>query len=190
MKITKVCCQGCGADLQVDGSVRFVTCNYCHSRLEVVQDASVTHTRLLETVEENTGRIVENLKTIELQNSLERLDREWADRREGFMIAAKNGQRSLPSAAGSLIGGSIAIVFGIVWTTQAFRMGAPFPFPLVGLGFIGFAIFAMVHHGSNAHAFRDADAHYQDRRQAPIRAIEMARNRGTQARQTPVHIPQ
>lgn len=47
MKITKVCCQGCGADLEVDEEIRFVNCNYCGAKLEVVHDATTTHTRLL-----------------------------------------------------------------------------------------------------------------------------------------------
>jgi hypothetical protein len=44
MTVTKVCCQSCGADLQIDESIRYVTCNYCNSVLEVVHGASVTHT--------------------------------------------------------------------------------------------------------------------------------------------------
>ena len=36
MKTRRVCCQGCGANLEVDETIRFVTCNYCDARLEVV----------------------------------------------------------------------------------------------------------------------------------------------------------
>ena len=69
MKITKVCCQGCGADLPVDESIRFGTCNYCHARLEIVHDPTVTHTRLLEDIALNTGRSADRLHVLELQTT-------------------------------------------------------------------------------------------------------------------------
>ncbi|MGL5018396.1 MAG: hypothetical protein ACRDBP_09700, partial [Luteolibacter sp.] len=91
MKVTKVCCQGCGADLQIDESIRYVTCNYCNARLEVVHDPSVTHTRQLDKIERTTDRLADNLKVIELQNDLERLDREWDNQRQGYLVRGKNG---------------------------------------------------------------------------------------------------
>jgi DNA-directed RNA polymerase subunit RPC12/RpoP len=89
-RVMKLCCQGCGADLQVTEEVRFVTCNYCQSKLEIVRDASVTHTRVLEKLERTTERIAGNLKVIELQNDLERLDREWERVRQSLMTRGKD----------------------------------------------------------------------------------------------------
>ena len=175
MKITKVCCQGCGADLQVDESIRFATCNYCHARLEIVHDPTVTHTRLLEDIGRTTERMAGNLRVIELQNDLERLDREWENRRESFMVTGKHGHRSLPSEAGSVIGGVIAIVAGIVWMSFAGGMNAPFPFPLFGLLFIGFAIFSIINGTSKAAGYRSAKNAFTSQRNALIRQIEEAR---------------
>ena len=175
MKITKVCCQGCGADLQVDETVRYVTCNYCHARLEVVHDPSVTHTRLMEKLEKNTERMAENLRVIELQNDLARMDREWEQRRESFMVTGKHGHRSLPSTAGSTIGGVVAVVFGIIWMGAAGSMGAPLPFVLFGVVFVGFAIFNAVRGFSKASAHDSAEAYHQSRRAELMRRIEAAR---------------
>ena len=175
MKITKVCCQGCGADLQVDESIRFATCNYCHARLEIVHDPTVTHSRLLEDIGRTTERMAGNLRVIELQNDLERLDREWEGRRESFMVTGKNGHRSLPSEAGSMIGGGIAVVGGIIWMVFAANMGAPFPFPLFGLLFIGVAIFSMVNGTTEASGYRDAESAFIRQRNDLIRQIEDAR---------------
>src|SRR6478752_3378335 len=102
MNVTKVCCQGCGADLQIDEGLRYVTCNYCHCRLEVVHDATVTHTRQLDKIERTTEQLANNLKVIELQNDLERLDREWDSQRESLLVRNKHGRVSEPSSAGSL----------------------------------------------------------------------------------------
>jgi hypothetical protein len=171
VKITRVCCQGCGANLEVDETIRFVTCNYCQARLEVVHDASTTHTRVLEEIREDTRRMVDNLRVIELQNDLERLDREWESRKQGFMMEGKHGHRHLPTAAGSIAGGMFLIVGGIVWIGFTVKMGAPAFFPLFGLLFIGMAIYKMIEGSSKAAAHGQADDEFNLRRSSLLREI-------------------
>jgi len=173
VKITKVCCQGCGADLQVDESIRFATCNYCHARLEIVHDPTVTHTRLLEDIGRTTEKIAGNLRVIELQNDLERLDREWADHRESFMVTGKNGHRSIPTEAGSMIGGVFAVIVGVVVLIATVNIGGPAP--LFGLAFIGIAVFSMIHGTSKASGYRDAESEFIQQRNDLIRQIDEAR---------------
>ncbi|MCW1885934.1 hypothetical protein OKA04_14440 [Luteolibacter flavescens] len=177
MKVTKVCCQGCGADLQVDESIRFVTCNYCHARLEIVHDSTVTHTRMLEHIGRTTEQMAGNLRVIELQNDLARLDREWALRRESFMVTGENGHRFLPTETGSLLGGGAMVLFGIVWMVLTSWMEAPLPFPLFGLLFIGFAIFGTVSGASKASDYRNAERQVSRQRSALLRQIEGLRKR-------------
>ncbi|CAN5206797.1 hypothetical protein BH23VER1_BH23VER1_30320 [soil metagenome] len=148
-QIVKLACQGCGADLSVNEDIRFVTCKFCGSKLEVVHDRTVSHTRLLEG-------IADDLKLLKLQNELEQLDREWASLREGFMVSGKDGHRSIPNAGASVFGGALAIVFGIVWMAVASSMGAPGIFPLFGLVFIAVAVFGMVSSTRKAGAHRSA----------------------------------
>ena len=177
MKITKVCCQGCGADLDIGEGLRFVTCNHCGSKLEVVHDATVTHTRHLERIERTTQAMAGNLKVIELQNDLERLDREWDAERESLMIRNKDGGTSEPSAAASAFGGMILIVGGIVWMVFTASNGAPGIFPLFGLVIIGFGIYSIANGASKAETFNSAQSIYQQRRSRMIRDIELERNR-------------
>lgn len=177
MKITKVCCQGCGADLEIDESVRFVTCNYCHTRLEVVHDTTVTHTRLLDKIERTTDRMAANMKVLELQNDLERIDREWDMQRETLLVRNQQGHTSKPSAAASMIGGVIAIVFGIFWMSMASRMPAGGIFPLFGLIFIGVAVFSMIRGVSKAAAYRNQQDAYHHRRRQLITLIDRERRR-------------
>ena len=82
---------------------------------------------------------------------------------------------SLPSEAGSFIGGGIAVVFGIIWMGFAAGMGAPFPFPLFGLVFIGFAIFGMINGATKASGYRDAENAFNQQRNDLIRRIGEAR---------------
>ncbi|WP_193214003.1 hypothetical protein [Luteolibacter marinus] len=175
MKITKVCCQGCGADLQVDEDVRYVTCNYCHARLEVVHDPSVTHTRLMEKLEKTTDQMAANLKVIALQNDLERLDREWSGSRENFMMTGRNGSRSVPTRTGSVAGGIIGLVFIVIWIGLAASSGAPGPFVLFGVVIGAFIMVNMVRGTVKATDFEGAESTYRQRRAEIVRELEEAR---------------
>ena len=179
MKITKVCCQGCGADLEIGEEMRFVTCNHCGSRLEVVHDTTVTHTRQLDRIEKSTRQMAGNLKVIELQNDLERLDREWDSERQGLMVRNKDGSASEPGFAGSMIGGGVGILIGLVWMIAVASTGAPGIFPLFGLVFIGVSVFNMVSGSNKAGKFNDSRSLYQQRRNHLIAEIERERADGS-----------
>lgn len=176
MKVTKVCCQGCGADLDIDETIRFVTCNYCHARLEIVHDSTITHTRQLDKIEKTTDELVNKVRVLELQNDLERLDREWDSLRNSLLVRNKQGNASEPSSAGSMIGGVVAIIFGIFWISMASSHGAPGIFPLFGLLFIGVAVFNMVSGTAKAGAFRNQRSDYEYQRRKLIDRIDRERD--------------
>jgi hypothetical protein len=175
MKITKVCCQGCGADLDIDGGIRYLTCNYCGVRLEVVHDATVTHTRQLDRIERSTAKMAGNLKVIELQNDLELLDREWSLEREQLMIRNKDGSASEPGGPGPVVGGVITMVAGVVWIGFTANMGAPVFFPLFGFLFIGIAFFNIITGASKATQYRNSSSVYQGRRARLLAEIQRER---------------
>ena len=172
MQVTKVCCQGCGADLQVDESIRYITCNYCHARLEVVHETTTTHTRQLDKIEKTTDHLANKIKLLELQNDLEQLDREWDTRRETLLVRGKNGHVSEPSAVGSIFGGIVMIVFGIFWTGVTLTHGAPTFFPLFGLLFIGIAIYNMANGSVKAGNYQSEHRAHEIRRMALIKRIQ------------------
>ena len=176
MQITKVCCQGCGADLQVDESIRYITCNYCHARLEVVHDLTTIHTRQLDKIERTTDQLAIKVKVLELQNDLEQLDREWDSRRDSLFVRDKRGNASALSAAGSLIGGMMMVGFGILWIGMAESMGAPAFFPLFGIVFIGIAIYNMVNGTTKAGSYHSEQSAYEVRRQMLLKRIEQEKN--------------
>ncbi|MGE9270871.1 MAG: hypothetical protein ACQKBU_08715 [Verrucomicrobiales bacterium] len=178
MKMTKVCCQGCGADLDVAEDLRFVTCNYCNSRLEIVHDETVTHSKVLDRLEKQTGQMAGDLKVIRLQNDLERLDREWVANSERFMVSNKEGVKSVPSVAGGLVGGVVAIVFGVIWMGFASSMGAPSILPLFGLVFIGFALFSIVNSVTKAQGYSQARSAMEQQRRRLLSQIEQAKRGG------------
>jgi len=114
MKVTKVCCQGCGSPLAVDETIRYATCNHCGSSLEIVHDPSVTHTRILEKLERRTDALAGDLKVIQLQNDLELLDREWDRFREKVCRRDENGKWVEPSDIGVRGAGVLAVIVGAI----------------------------------------------------------------------------
>ena len=174
MNTVSLTCQKCGAPLAVAEGVRLVTCNYCQSQLEIVRDESSTHTQLLENLDRRSAEIVENLGVIKWQNQLEHLDREWMMQRNGLMVRDKEGNLREPNAGAGMVGGVIAVIFGILWTSVAGSMHAPFPFPLFGVVFIGFALFTVISNSGKASAYKSARVDYERRRLELLRHLSDA----------------
>lgn len=172
MNVKKLCCQGCGADLEVDEGIRFVNCNYCGARLEIVHDATTTHSRLLDRIEKRTGEMAGDLKVIRLQNELEQLDREWEQDRSRFLTRDEHGNASEPSPVGAVVGGVLVIGFGIFWMSMASSMHAPGFFPMFGLVFIGVALFGMISSMTKSQGLRSCETDYQRKRARLLSEIE------------------
>ncbi len=180
MKVTRVCCQGCGADLQVDETIRFVTCNYCGAKLEVVHGESVTHTKQLDRIERTTDLLASNLKVIELQNEIERLDREWDRDSEGLMVRDQHGRLQEPKPA-CMIGGClfstvlcliVLAMFGSVLGSSEGSVGMPPALPLLGLVIIVLAVLGVMSRLSKVDKFRAARAAYRTRRAELIAQLD------------------
>ena len=166
-------CIKCGANLRVPPDANLVCCQYCNSELQVVRDGSVLTTRLLESMEEMKGDLGHKLEILRVQNEIERLDREWDLQRHEFMVHGKNGS-SIPSSAGSLIGGLVAAGFGLFWIVSAGSIGAPFPLMLFGGIFIVFAIVGAVKGMDKASRHKSADTQYQERRRSLLSQLREA----------------
>ena len=106
----------------------------------------------------------EHLRTIELQNELARLDREWDMEREQYMSTTKYGKRYVPTEGGSIGGAVFTVVFGGIWTTFAASIGAPGFFLLFGILFMALGVGAGISSFPKADAYRQAHERYQQRR--------------------------
>ncbi|MEO8615474.1 MAG: hypothetical protein ABI600_10060 [Luteolibacter sp.] len=176
MKVTKVCCQGCGADLQIDESIRYVTCNYCHAQLEVVHDASVTHTRQLDKIERTTDQLANNLKVIELQNDLERIDREWDRLRGSLLSRDKYGNVSEPSLTAAIVGSSLCAGIGLFCLVAGAAQGSG------GIAFFGLiplllSIYLFISGTRKASDYQNLQLRYTSHRRKLITRIDHERVR-------------
>lgn len=141
METLSVRCNHCGAPLQVAENTRFVTCQFCHSSLEVKRTESSLFTEEVARIAENTGKMAESLEVIQVQNEIERLDREHPHEQKAA---------SQPPGANA-VGGCVAMValtlftsFGIFFATGSSKMGAPAIFPIFGGGFALIGVIALV----------------------------------------------
>ena len=138
-EIVALSCNHCGAALDVGPQTRFVTCAHCGSRLEIHRSGSAMFTEVLQQLDERTERIAEDVETIKLQNELERLDREWEQRRQNYLTRNKDGSATEPSKAGNVIGVIMCVFamgFAIFWMGMTVKIGAPFPMTLFGIVFL------------------------------------------------------
>ena len=132
MTIIPVLCQRCGAPLEVaDQTVRFVTCAHCNTPLEIVREATQSHSRILEQIQAATEDHGRRLEVIELQNDLERLDRDWMVKQsEEGNVDPKTGTVSHQNTAGCLAVGILMAVGGIGGLIGSF-IQSPFSWTLL-----------------------------------------------------------
>lgn len=166
METVSVRCNHCGAPLQVAEATRFVTCQFCHSSLEVKRTESALFTEEVAKIAEHTGKMAQSLEVIQLQNEIERLDREHAARDSA---SASNG-----SGAAGVIVLVLAILFGGFFAVTSARHGAPWIFPLFGGGFalLGIIRLAAVCTGNARGSGDKAAAAYDQRRGELARRLD------------------
>ncbi len=174
MKITKVCCQGCGADLQIDETIRYVTCNYCNARLEIVHDTTVTHSRQLDKIERTTDHLASKLKVLELQNDIESLDREWEKFREAVLPRGQQGQLREPSAGTAILTGILGIGLGIVLLIAAIA-NREFGWAFMCLPVFAIGIWITRNSGEKADDYQTQRLRYSTARKSLVQRLERAR---------------
>lgn len=176
MKIHPVLCQRCGAPLEVtDQTVRFVTCVYCSTPLEIMREATQSRSRILEPGDAATEDNSRKLNVIELQNELQRLDREWQDR-EGMidgMLRACEERKDLALLAVPLV--VVALIMMVIgfskWDLQTLILAL---IPLLGAAI---AFRGLQKARSDLHVLKDLEVAHQFRRRELVNAIERARTR-------------
>lgn len=181
METLSVRCNHCGAPLQIGEGTRFVTCQFCQSNLEVKRTDSSVFTQEVAKIAENTGRMAESLEVIELQNEIERLDREWAQKEAGYISNGKNGPHR-PSS--SLFGLAFGIFFACVCFGMAVAMsniagsfhGGFSAMGLVPAGMGVFAIVAAVMNMNKGVELERAESAHQARRAELLAKLQQARS--------------
>ncbi len=179
MRVLSLNCNHCGAPLEVPHKTRFLTCAYCSTRLEVHRTGSAAYTETLESIDDRTRKIADDVAALKLHSELEEIDRQWDARRAALLIRDKRGNAHVPTRGGTLIGSFLVAGFGVLWTVMALAItrNSPFPlvgvvFPLFGVLFVVGAIFAGVSALGKAETYQRERAAYDGRRRALLRQLE------------------
>jgi hypothetical protein len=168
METLSVRCNHCGAPLAVGTQTRFVTCQFCHSPLEVKRTDSSIFTEEVARMAGHTEKMAGSLQVIELQNEIERLDREWTSGQAVPPVrrGRPTGSRSPHNAA---FGAAFSVFFAVVCFAMASAMRS------AGAGFfvvvpIGMALFALAGGFLGLIKSRSADVTQRDyqRRRAEL----------------------
>jgi len=175
MELTAVRCNHCGAPLEVGDRTRFVTCKFCSSQLEVKHTGSTAFTEVVYEIADNTRQMASNLKVIELQNDLERLDRDWENNKMQYYVRGKDGSMSRPNRLVGTIVLFLMGAFGVFFAASSAEAGASGIFPLFGIGFVVIAVISAVSMFTKAGGLEEAESSYQQQRASMQRQIDVAR---------------
>ncbi len=176
MKVVSLCCANCGAPLSIKHKVRYVTCNFCDSRLEVHREKDTTYSTIVEAINERTKRLEQSVERLQLSNQLDRLDREWMMRQDEFMVTDKHGHKHRASTTG----GAISLALGIAGCGFGFiaLLGGMAPCLCFALPFSIALIANGIQLSTKADRYQQALAAYKRRRSdllARIRVLEQSR---------------
>jgi len=186
MELTSVRCNRCGAPLEIGAQTRFVTCQFCQCQLEVKRTGSAAFTEVVQELAEKTEAMAGNLRVIELQNELERLDREWAMNKEQFYVTGRSGGHSRPSVAGSVMTAVFALSIMVIWIAFAMRMNAPSIFPVFGVVVMVALFVGAASNFNKAGRLNEAEEVHEQKRAALLGQIEAARGSREGRTQGPV----
>lgn len=140
MELVPVNCNNCGAALDIGPGTHFITCGHCGSRLAVKRTAAAAYTEVLDRLERKTDALAAKVNGLALLNEVERIDRDWEQEKEQYMILGKNGVKCLPSRpVGWLLLVGLPLL-GLVLNLSAKKGAMTAQFPFVGVMFIGLGI--------------------------------------------------
>lgn len=175
MKTVALTCNQCGAPIQAPESLRFVTCSHCNTRLKILSSGGAVYTELLEDIRGAQQEMAADLDTIQLQNELERVDREWERTERSFERVDKYGRRRLPSknpafvavVAGVMI---VPIVVFFVLSSMFHQLTAGFSLMLVGI--VVFVLLAVMGAFKDSARFAEAQRRHRKRRRKVLMELK------------------
>lgn len=178
METLSVRCNHCGAPLEIGGGTRFVTCQFCHSHLEVKRTDSSVFTEEVAKIAENTGRMAESLEVIELQNEIERLDREWAQKEAGYIVHGKHGPHRPSSSPFGLAFGIFAACFAFVIALFAAQIPHGGIFWVLPAGMGIFILFTAVRNMNKGAELEQAESKHRAHRATLVANLRQTRGEG------------
>jgi hypothetical protein len=161
MEIESLSCNNCGGPLDIPESANYVSCVHCSTQLAVKRTSSITYTEKLEAIQSQQEDMREKLVRLERESLVARIDREWEEEKQRFMIGGNDGQKTVPTDSSFALS-YFMILFMIVFTIVS---GMIFwPMAIWGLILTGGGVWHATHISKKAAAFQVARGRYKRRR--------------------------
>ena len=156
-------CNNCGASLHVPPNVRFVTCPYCGSSLEIHRSTDGVYTEVLQKISQKTERMAEELELVRLNQQLDALNDEWERERQSYGKHSRTSEPGNGDLLGAMVGMGVAAVIALMGLTGAFGEGSAV-FLLAGI--VGFAMMLFMYFqiSQKLEEYSEARDRYQTQR--------------------------
>ena len=174
MELINLKCNNCGADLEINRTVKFFTCTFCKSSLAIKKSGNVEYTEVLKKIETNTDSLLRNSESSKIEYEIARLDREWVI--DSANYGTRNGAK--PTSSRAVIGMSIGVViFAIImFTIQAsiFSSGIPVFFAFIVGVFVLLFLIPMSYFYHISVKYETAEKEYQKKRAVLLAELKVA----------------
>ena len=137
--LESLCCNSCGAPLEVPTTANFVKCTQCGSNLKVTRSEGVVLTQAVVKLDVSTKQLAHQVNRLKLQNDLQMLDQEWEKEREQYLIHTKHRAQE-PSIGTALLQGGVPFGFGLFVTYCGLTSYGPNHAPAFGILIAGAGI--------------------------------------------------
>ncbi|MEW4455516.1 hypothetical protein AB1L30_22795 [Bremerella sp. JC817] len=126
MDMVAVSCQNCGAPLDVPAELKHVTCGHCGTALVVRHSGSVLFTETVRQLEKHAQTMQVEIRQLQIQQEIERLDREWVDIEDHHRLPSKYGHGDVPTLELAILiwicGGGFTIACAIFFQAPLWLM--------------------------------------------------------------------
>jgi len=174
MKSHTLSCGNCGAPLEVEEGIHFITCKFCASRLEIQESDSTRYTKVIHELQKDKKKMAANNEILRMEKRLTEMDRKWDHTKEQYMNY-DNGRKTEPSKTGALLTGVFGTVSGIV--LMALSVGET-ENTLYGILLILVSLAAAVYQSGKSNQLDSRRRSYQHSRERLIKQIDnMKKNR-------------
>ncbi len=97
MQLESLSCNNCGAPVDVTPTTNYLTCAHCGSRLAVKRTETAHYTEALDRLQAHAARVDYELQDLRIKDKLLRLDHEWEEMRQMYIVSSSNGDVREPS---------------------------------------------------------------------------------------------
>jgi DNA-directed RNA polymerase subunit RPC12/RpoP len=178
MTLEPITCNNCGAALDVPPEANYVTCAYCASRLAVKRTSSVVYTEVLQELDARTQRMAADLGRLQLQSELERIDHEWEQQRQPYLLRDRTtgatfepgGPLTALSVVMTALASTLLGFFIVVWSV-VFRSDYSPAFLLLAFLALGLIVWATVARIRKLSRYQRAKSAYEARRAAIVQRV-------------------